>query len=84
MKDMAVKLEFEKPILVKSITLLKKILFDMDMVEKLKDVRPDKYHEGRRVYFFDYDPAIRMEVDNYINDLKQKRQLREQSYYEVD
>lgn len=58
-------------ILVKSISLFRKLI-DMGFADKLCSVKLDRYREGRRIYFFDHDEAVRGIVDAYIKEKREK------------
>jgi hypothetical protein len=61
----------QRPILVKSVALLKKLI-ELGYIGSLCGAKKDKYHEGRRIYYFDYSNEVRGIVDDYINQSKNK------------
>lgn len=58
------EIEKRKSLLVFSIELFYKIA-DLGCLEQLNEVRPDRLNPGRRVYYFDYDPAIEKVIKEY-------------------
>lgn len=70
--------EANKPILVKSTNIVKKLIFEYNFLDKLCGVKQDKYNPGRKVYFFEPDDngIIKETLDKYLAEIAYDREQR--------